>query len=173
MANTQLTRTVSSATTPTKLTVSFWVKRSKLGAIQRVVTQNNYTSGGNFYWRFNTADKLELWNQVNGSATWANITTNRLFRDTSAWYHICCMWDSTQSTEANRMKLYVNGVQETSLATNTYPSQNTTFGGFSNTTCKIDFGYYRGGNSEYFDGLLSHFHAVSYTHLTLPTNREV
>ena len=89
MANTYLTRTISSATTPTKLTVSFWVKRSKLGTIQRVVTQNNNGGNNNFYWRFNTADKLEMWNQNDGSSTFSNIATNRLFRDTSAWYHIC------------------------------------------------------------------------------------
>ena len=32
--------------------------------------------------------------------------------------------DTTQSTEANRFKIYVNGVQETSFSTATYPSQN-------------------------------------------------
>jgi hypothetical protein len=95
MASTYLTRTISSATTPTKLTVSFWVKRSKIGATQRIITQNNNGGGNNFYWRFESSDKLTLWNQIDGSSTWADIQTNRLFRDTNAWYHICCMWDST------------------------------------------------------------------------------
>ena len=155
--NQYLSRTISSASTPTKLTTSFWVKRSKLGATQRIVTQNNTGGSNNFYWRFETDDKLVFWNQINGSTTWADIKTNREFRDTSAWYHICCVWDSTQGTEANRMKLYVNGVQETSLETNTYPSQNTTFGGFANTSCKIDVGYYRTSNIEYYSGYLSEF----------------
>jgi hypothetical protein len=52
------------------------------------------------------------------------IKTNRLFRDTAAWYHIVVAYDSTDSTEADRVKFYVNGVQETSLDTANYPTQN-------------------------------------------------
>ena len=52
------------------------------------------------------------------------LNTNRVFRDTSAWYNIIIAVDSTQSTEANRSRLYVNGVEETSFSSATYPSQN-------------------------------------------------
>ena len=57
-------------------------------------------------------------------------TTNRQFRDPNSWYHIVESWDTTQSTESERMKLYVNGVQETSFSSISYPPQNqvTTFG---------------------------------------------
>ena len=51
----------------------------------------------------------------------SNIETNRLFRDVSAWYHIVLRVDTTQSTAADRLRLYVNGIQETSLASTTYP----------------------------------------------------
>jgi hypothetical protein len=53
------------------------------------------------------------------------LTTNRVFRDPSAWYHIVVAFDTTQGTDSNRIKLYINGVQETSFSTATYPSQNT------------------------------------------------
>jgi ethanolamine utilization microcompartment shell protein EutL len=52
------------------------------------------------------------------------LTTNRLFRDVSAWYHIVVAVDTTQSTANDRVKFYVNGVQETSFATQTMGSQN-------------------------------------------------
>jgi hypothetical protein len=52
-----------------------------------------------------------------------DVETNRLFRDASAWYHIVVTLDTTQGTAANRVKIYVNGVQETSFATATYPDQ--------------------------------------------------
>ena len=39
--------------------------------------------------------------------------TNRKFRDVSAWYHIVVRIDTTQATEADRVKLYVNGVSQT------------------------------------------------------------
>jgi hypothetical protein len=51
-----------------------------------------------------------------------------LFRDTSAWYHIVMAVDTTQATAANRIKLYVNGIQETSFAVETYPNQNHSTG---------------------------------------------
>ena len=45
-------------------------------------------------------------------------------RDTSAWYHIVVSVDTTQSTSTNRLKVYINGVQQTNGGWNTYPSQN-------------------------------------------------
>ena len=54
-----------------------------------------------------------------------HLNTNRVFRDVSAWYHIVVAFDSSQGTASNRNKIYVNGVQETSFATETYtPNQN-------------------------------------------------
>ncbi len=50
--------------------------------------------------------------------------TNRMFRDPAAWYHVVVAVDTTQSTDSNRLKIYVNGVQETSFAQVQYPTQN-------------------------------------------------
>ena len=40
------------------------------------------------------------------------------------WYHIVCAVDTTQSTSSNRVKMYINGEQITSLADSVYPDQN-------------------------------------------------
>ena len=53
-----------------------------------------------------------------------SIKTNRKFQDVSAWYHIVVAFDTTQSTASNRVKFYVNGVQETSFSSSNYPAQN-------------------------------------------------
>jgi hypothetical protein len=53
--------------------------------------------------------------------------TNRVFRDTAAWYHFIWAVDTTQSTADNRIRLYVNGVEETSFGTKNNPSQNYEF----------------------------------------------
>jgi len=57
------------------------------------------------------------------------------FRDPSAWYHIVFAVDTTQATDSNRAKLYVNGVLQTALDGENasggasdnplYPPQNT------------------------------------------------
>jgi len=45
------------------------------------------------------------------SSAWR--TTTAVFRDPSAWYHIVLVWDTTQATPGNRVRLYVNGVEQT------------------------------------------------------------
>ena len=72
---------------------------------------------------FKDTDEL-IWYDYGGGAYRFNYRTNRKFRDTSAWYHLVFAVDTEQGTEANRVKLYVNGVEETSYSTQTEPSQN-------------------------------------------------
>ena len=45
-----------------------------------------------------------------------NKKTTALFRDTSAFYHFVVVYDSANAVAADRMKIYVNGVRETSFA---------------------------------------------------------
>ena len=49
---------------------------------------------------------------------------SQFFRDPSAWYHFMLVYDSTESTDTNRLKMYVNGVQVTAFSSTTYPALN-------------------------------------------------
>ena len=51
--------------------------------------------------------------EANGGSA-GNLITTRVFRDPAAWYHLVFAWDTTASA-ADRMRIYVNGVEETSL----------------------------------------------------------
>jgi len=81
------------------------------------------------------------------------IITNRLFRDVSAWYHIVVAVDTTQGTASNRIKLYVNGVQETSFSTENYPSQNYDTA-FNQSSVEHQIGE-EAGLGRYFDGYMA------------------
>jgi len=117
MANTYLTRTPSSAGNRKTRTYSAWIKRSSLSN-QRLFM--NMVDGNNYCWlAFNSSHQLEVVGLVSGS-TYCDYKTNRLFRDTNAYYHIMVVIDTTEGTATNRMKLYVNGAQETSFATHTF-----------------------------------------------------
>ena len=109
----------SYATSARKKTFSFsvWFKISELG-VQRTI----WSTAANGYLLLQTDGQLK-WQQSYGGVV-KTLNTNRLFRDTSAWYNVIIAVDTTQSTEANRTRLYVNGVEETSLTSTTYPSQN-------------------------------------------------
>jgi len=160
MASTYLSRTMGTPTSRKKFTISVWVKKSKSGSSNAQHIWNGYYSTDNrlvIYFQASGEDTLGLYNVTGGSAT-AFILTNRKFRDTNGWYHIYYAVDTTQSTASNRIKLYINGVQETSLAQNTYPSQNADLGYANGYTNFI--GKYGGDTSSQFDGAMSHFYYV-------------
>ena len=124
--NTYMTKSASSGNTKT-FTISFWCKRAALGAVASGSNQfpiSFYQDSSNrISVAFLTANTFIVYAEVGGS-TKLEFTTNRVFRDTSAWYHIVIAVDTTQSTESNRVKIYVNGLQESSFSTATYPSQD-------------------------------------------------
>jgi len=122
-----------------ELTISFWCKITELGTQRMPLTAGARQAR---IW-FDTNDQLTLQLQ---DAPGYLVKTNRVFRDTSAWYHIVVAIDTTQATDSNRIKLWVNGVQETSWATTQWPPQN--FEGFFNVNQShhvSDPGYYFAG----------------------------
>ena len=119
-----LTRTFGSSGNKKTFTLSAWYKRSEVGVEHRIFsTHNTGSPAGYASLHFHTSDDLIVFN-YNGSSSYQQFRTDRKFRDVSAWYHIVLAYDTTQGTDTNRAKLYVNGVQETSFSTATYPSQN-------------------------------------------------
>jgi len=104
-------------------TISFWTKRGLPSGIKQYLFEagNSDADDDRFTIRFGTGDSLD----IQTSATY--LVTNRKFRDTAAWYHIVVKVDTTEGTAANRMKLYVNGVEETSFATDNRANINQNF----------------------------------------------
>ena len=104
-------------------TISFWTKRGLPSGIKQYLFEagNSDADNDRFTIRFGTGDSLD----IQTSATY--LVTNRKFRDTAAWYHIVVKVDTTEGTAANRMKLYVNGVEETSFATDNRANINQNF----------------------------------------------
>ena len=154
MASTYLTRTPSSNGSETKSTLSMWIKRSGLSASQFLYYSQS--DGNNkMIIRFNADDTFDVRGKVGGLFP-LDIETNRKFTDTSAWYHFVFKFDTTQATEADRFKMYVNGVQETSFSTETYPSQNTNLS--MNQTNDQVWVCAEAGTGGYFNGLVTHVH---------------
>jgi len=155
MASTYLSRTPSSETNRKKFTISAWVKRTQTTNQERIfdVSTSATTQSGLIIMSDGNLQFYAGSGQI-------NLTTNRLFRDVSAWYHIVCAVDTTQATSSNRVKLYVNGVQETSFSTETYPSQN--YDTLFNSTNEHRLGK-RWDSDQYWQGLMSHFHFIDGT----------
>ena len=153
MASTRLTRTMGTPTLGTKFTYSCWVKRGALGTPSTMASM--WIDGNNhIVLRFDLQDNLNFYAYV-GSSSLLELETNAVFRDTSAFYNIVVKVDTTQLTASDRCKLYVNGQEQTSLSTATYPSQNATFSPNASGTPHYVGG--RGDSTAYFGGLISYF----------------
>jgi hypothetical protein len=157
MATTYLSRTFSTPTSGTTWTINFWVKKSSNGSALNLCSR--LVDGSNEdRIRFTSGDALE-WSVYKSGGYAGRLVTNRLFRDNSAFYNIVCVWDTTNGTAGDRMRIYVNGVEETSFSTDTNPSLNETSNFNTSGTNYIG----SVGTGEYFDGLMSHVHFIDGT----------
>ena len=116
MASTYLSRTLGTSTNTYKGTVSVWLKRSGQGSDQ--VIYGNYTSGTQRGKLVIAGDGKLMYYQNDGGADKIQLETNRVLRDVGAFYNIVLSVDTTQATASDRVKLYVNGTQETSFSNN-------------------------------------------------------
>ena len=153
--NPKLERTLVAATGEKVFSFSTWVKRSSIGG-----SQSNYLlygvdgSSNSFNWYFRN-DALRLYENTAGSGG-AYITTNQLFRDVSAWYHVLLVYNTNESTNTNRVKIYINGSQIAvgDLSVTNWPDEDYTNAEVvkSGNTMKIGAS---GSSSEVFDGYLA------------------
>ena len=152
-----LTITPSGAGDRDVFTMSFWVKRANTGSAQRIFTAGTSIGTNNDNLSsllFESNDTLKFFGEVSGSVSFT-LQTNRVFRDPSAWYHIVVAVNTEDGTSSNRIKLYVNGVQESSFSSSSYMSQNTDT--FFNATNKHVISY---EGSGYLDCYLTEFHYI-------------
>ena len=96
---------------------STWIKRSNIGSAQFFM-ESREDDSNRIGIRFDSDNKIEVLCNISGSAVVQKITT-QVFRDIANWYNIVLVGDTTESSQADRIKLYVNGSQVTSFATNT------------------------------------------------------
>jgi hypothetical protein len=164
MPSSNLSRNTSgTGTSNQRFTMSLWVKKSSTdSAVRRLIElYNASTHYVSFRFRDDSSSRLDFYSESNGASV--NLRTNRSFRDLSAWYHLVLSVDTTLATADDRMKMYVNGVQETSFALRTNPSLNENLN-FNNS-----------GNGQYiaravgtetdrmFDGSMTHVHFIDGT----------
>jgi hypothetical protein len=116
-----LRKTLGTATNRKILTFSTWVKRSNLTLYSYLLVAN--TSAPYSIIGFDNADQFSF--QLNAGSGSVGVFSTAKFRDPSAWYHFVAVLDTTQGTSSNRVKIYVNGSQITSLSASSYPDQNS------------------------------------------------
>ena len=140
-------------------TWSGWLKRGKLSGYYNVF---GTPSEGEVI-RLEAGDTLAFY--ANGGAGCA-INTTQVLRDSSSWYHIIVVFDTTQSTASNRVKFYINGSQITSFGSTTYPALNSEFKvNQSGQTHYLGNGHAQTAGRE-LDGYLAETHLIDGQALT-------
>jgi hypothetical protein len=164
-ATAYLSRTPASASNRTTWTWSSWVKFGLLTGSQTLFEAQNGTTFSRILIDGNL--NLSCQGGTSNVSTTFNVATSAVIRDPSSWYHFVVAFDTTQATAANRVKLYINGVQVTAFATATYPTQNSTWSW--NASCLHNIGRYVDstfGAGGYADGYLAELNFVDGQALT-------
>jgi hypothetical protein len=161
-ASAYFNRTPASAGDRQKYTWSGWIKRGALPSSGNIglftVGATDAASDGLI---FSGAGTLFLFF---ANATYS-LNTSAILRDPSAWYHIVFSVDTTQATAANRVSLYVNGVQVTSFSAASYPTQN--YNCYFNSAAIHAIGRQQQTSpSGYFDGYLTEVNFIDGQALT-------
>ena len=145
-----MTKTLGTPTSTKIGTFSCWVKLGNITTEQSML--GAYADSSNrHHIEFQADHNIEIFGKASNSTN-MSLITNAYYRDPSAWYNVVVAWDTSQGTAANRVKLYVNGTQVTSFATETYPAQDLVLQ-FNTDGSTIAIGRNQGGN--YADGYLA------------------
>ena len=134
----------SAASSSRKTTISLWFKLCNLGIDRYLLSAGT-----------SAADSIQLdtSNQLNfllNDGSNGNLKTTQVFRDPGAWYHLVVSIDTDQSTDADKIRIYLNGTQITAFATETYPSTGYDMSYLCQNGIIQYISRYNGGS--YFDG---------------------
>ena len=155
-----LSFTPASAGNQKTWTWSCWVKRGNIGGTNTLLSVYD-VSVGEILAYIDSSNQFSLyWNVVGVNS--GSVTASNLLRDSSAYYHLLLVFDTTQGTASNRVKLYINGTLA-SLSASTYPNQNQDL--LLNSTNETRIGYIAYDNHPY-DGYLSEVNFIDGQALT-------
>ena len=165
-SSSKLERTPSSGGNRRTFTISTWFKIGEAAVTD--YTYYLYGAHVNGQNNDNSWFSLFIYNGRIGIGAWTQnwIRTNRKLRDHSAWYHIVVAVDTTLSTAAHRVRLYVNGVEQTSdFEQENNPSQNLELAvnrvSYPQTVGSVSY-----SNAKYWDGYMAEYHLIDGTALT-------
>ena len=131
-------------------TLSFWTKIARLaegstatsypaGYRRFAATKNTDASGINMEMGFRPNDNFVWYFWVDGSNHYG-IETTPVYRDPSAWYHFTVIYNAPDSTAADRMQVWVNGVRQTTTAYALGNPPNDKYTGWTSNTFTRVFG---------------------------------
>ena len=149
----------ATTTNRTTWTVSLWTKISQTNATRTLFGAGNSATGGGsgFACGFYNNNRFRF--SAGGGVTF-NYNSTQNFRDPSAWYHVVVVWDSTNSSSIDRIRVWINNVRITSWAIQSNPSGNTAID-WNNSSATMYVGAENdAGTIVRHEGYITEFHSV-------------
>ena len=156
--NQYLTKTFGSAGNRKTNTTSFWIKRSSISdAFQRIFNCDTAANAlQEITLNFDAIPDRDTLISEYYIGSQSRVKTNAVLRDISGWYHFVIIYNSPDSTQADRQIIYINGERQ-SLSNSVSVGQNND-GMFSSAN------EHRIGNGRTyqvpFNGSLSQFYFI-------------
>ncbi len=135
----------------TKLTVALWMNQSVLAASKALAAKWDFQTQGS--WAFQTdnsnSDELRVFiaNALNDNGGNYGRTTD-LNMVAGSWYHVAFVYDGDGAANADRLKVYVDGVEKTLSFAGTIPSF------LQNSSASVKIGKFGGALDRYFNGII-------------------
>jgi len=135
----RLTDTTNATGDKQKFTVSAWVKHYYKGSGGQYIWNMYHGSPSDANWiafgfNANSQFACQSWNSD------LSLLSTARHRDPSAWYHVVLAVDTTQSTEALRARVYINGSEITVWSTENRPDQNHEYNAVGTSGATIAIG---------------------------------
>ena len=143
-------------------TLSLWFKRGAIDGANQTFMSCKYSGlDKSVTIRINSDDKIQYLGNYYG-ANRCNLITSAVFRDPSAWIHLVVGQDSSEATEGDRLKFWINGSRVTAFDTEVYYAQNIA-DHFNESSTEHQVGAFNDGDE--FQGYFAQFcflHGVQY-----------
>ena len=146
-----------------KGTFSAWIKVDGTGNEMNILS--HFQDTNNVFTISTTGSGVNVVDYNSGYSL--QLSTNRLMRDPSAWFHLYIAIDRSQGTANNRNRMFINGVEETSFSHRTNYSQQTSGShqdaiSMNDGDCTMYLGGLGDGN-QMFGGYLAELHWIDGT----------
>ena len=162
--DTYLARTPSVAGNRKIWTASFWFKQSDIDVSKEIISVYEDSNNRLTFGFHGSSNKFYLYDLQGGSAK-AEMTSDMVFRDPSAWYHFVLVYNTTESSSDDRLKVFINGSgSPISLTWTTAISLN--LDGMVNKAVVHQIGEYPGSAQPSLGGYLAEFYLIDGQALT-------
>jgi len=149
----------------TTWTFNVWLKRGEMTASNHYSLLWNRDSSGTaaitsleFYGTGTASNQqtIYFYNYDNPGDGEKRLQTTAKYRDPSAWYNLHVMWDSSNATAGNRMRIFINGTEETDFILDQNPGSSAEGGLLRGSVAtKLSIGFHPYNNSNYYDGYMA------------------